>query len=229
MTIALLTLLAADALPFLDRPIAFPPEREALTLDYIRQHYDDKATTIDIRPVMIVLHYTANGSLEGLYGIFNPTKLAGRPELLAAGAVNVSSQFATDRDGQAYRLMPETKMARHVVGLNRHAIGVENVARNAGELTAAQIEANVKLVRWLKAKYPAIRYLIGHHEYLAFRQSPLWEEKDPGYFTKKGDPGDAFMQAVRQRVADLGQRQWPARLEEQRQQVGDPLERVGHG
>lgn len=194
-------LLAAD--PFVDRPIAFPPEREALTLEYIRQHYDQKAQSIAIQPVMIVLHYTANDSLEGLYRIFNPVQLNGRPDLLKAGLVNVSSQFAVDRDGTAYRLMPETRMARHVIGLNRHAIGVENVARNEAELTPAQIDSNVRLVRWLKAKYPAIRYLIGHHEYLAFRDSPLWEEKDKSYFTRKGDPGDAFMRSVRERVKDL--------------------------
>lgn len=200
--IPFLLLLAAE-LPFLERPIPFPAEREALTLDYIRQHYDPQAATIAIEPVMIVLHYTANDSLPGLFRIFDPVRLAGRPELLAAGAVNVSSQFAVDRDGQAYRLMPETRMARHVIGLNRHAIGVENVARHAGELTEKQIEANVRLVRWLKQRYPAIRYLIGHHEYLAFRGSPLWEERDATYFTKKADPGDAFMRAVRERVADL--------------------------
>lgn len=194
-------LLAAD--PFTDRPIAFPAEREALTLEYIRQHYDPEARSIDMEPVMIVLHYTANDSLEGLYRIFDPVKLGGRPELLKAGLVNVSSQFAVDRDGSAYRLMPETRMARHVIGLNRRAIGVENVARNESELTPAQVEANVRLVRWLKAKYPGIRYLIGHHEYLTFRESPLWEEKDKSYFTRKGDPGDAFMRAVRDRVRDL--------------------------
>ncbi len=32
-----------------------------------------------------------------------------------------------DRDGTRYRLMPETYMARHVIGLNYYSIGIENV------------------------------------------------------------------------------------------------------
>ncbi len=58
-------------------------------------------------------------------------------------------------------------------------------------------------MRYLVAKYPTIEYLIGHHEYQAFEDHPLWLERDPDYRTEKIDPGDAFMEAVRAGVADL--------------------------
>jgi beta-N-acetylhexosaminidase len=104
-------------------------------------------------------------------------------------------------------------MGRHVIGLNYSAIGVENVGGGKGvdNLTDAQIEANVKLVRYLAKKYPTIEYLIGHHEYTFFEGHPLWLERDPNYRTKKTDPGERFMNAVRTQVADLGLKGPPAR------------------
>jgi beta-N-acetylhexosaminidase len=102
--------------------------------------------------------------------------------------------------------MPETWMARHCIGLNYSAIGVENVGGGKGveNLTDAQIEANIRLVRHLVRRYPTIRYLIGHMEYRRFEGHPLWLELDEDYRTEKIDPGDRFMTAVREGVAELG-------------------------
>jgi len=114
--------------------------------------------------------------------------------------------FLVDRDGTVYRLMPETWMARHCIGLNSSAIGVENVGggKSIDNMTDEQIAANIQLVRYLAEKYPTIRYLIGHMEYRDFEGHPLWLELDEGYRTEKVDPGDRFMTAVRDAVADLG-------------------------
>ena len=197
----------SPALAVVDRPIPFPRERVELTRDYIRQHYGRQVHDIEIVPRIVVLHWTAIPTLAGSYEVFRRPTLAGsRPELAGAGDVNVSIQFLVDRDGNIYRLMPETWMARHVIGLNYNSIGVENVggAGGAPDLTPAQVEADIRLVRYLVQKYPAIRYLIGHHEYRVFEGHPLWLERDPGYRTPKSDPGPAFMAAVRAGVADLG-------------------------
>ena len=59
-----------------------------------------------------------------------------RPELGKADEVNVSAHFLVDRDGTIYRLMPETRLARHVIGLNWCAIGIENVGGPESPLTA---------------------------------------------------------------------------------------------
>ncbi|HEY0673814.1 MAG TPA: peptidoglycan recognition family protein [Longimicrobiales bacterium] len=184
----------------------FPDERVQLTRDYIREHYGIDAASIDIVPRIVVLHWTAGQSLAGDFNTFVPATLRGRADIRAASALNVGIQFLVDRDGKIYRLMPETWMARHVIGLNYHAIGIENVggAQGVDDLTPEQRAANVWLVRYLAKKYPTIEYLIGHHEYRLFEGHPLWLERDPGYRTGKSDPGDAFMNAVRSQVADLG-------------------------
>ncbi len=63
--------------------------------------------------------------------------------------------------------------------------------------------ANEWLIRELIHKYEGIKYVIGHHEYLDFRDTPLWEEKDSTYFTLKQDPGDEYMARLRARLRDL--------------------------
>ncbi|MEA2091363.1 MAG: peptidoglycan recognition family protein, partial [Campylobacterota bacterium] len=129
-----------------------------------------------------------------------------RGDIASAGALNVSAHFLVARDGKITQLMPDNWMARHVIGLNYSTIGIENVGgeNNAKEdLTQAQVIANIKLVRYLKAKYPRIEYLIGHHEYRDMENNPLWLELDAGYRTVKADPGEKFMKSVRKEVKDL--------------------------
>jgi N-acetyl-anhydromuramyl-L-alanine amidase AmpD len=190
----------------IDRPVPFPAERIQLTQEYIRDHYGLQVANIDIVPRIIVLHWTAGRTFEGDFNTFTPSRLRGRPELQSVGELNVGIHFLVDRDGKIYRLMPETWMARHVIGLNYNAIGVENVggARGVDDLTAEQRAANIWLVKYLARKYPTIEYLIGHHEYRLFEGHPLWLEKNDSYRTRKSDPGEAFMSAVRSAVSDLG-------------------------
>ena len=181
--------------------IQFTPLRTQLTLEYIRQHYDPAASSTSIQPVMIVVHWTAINSLNSTLNAFLPEVLTGRADIQRGGRLNTGAQFVVDRDGTIYKLMEETAFARHTIGLNRRAIGIENVG--SGSLTAAQLAANVQLVKYLKGTYP-IRYLIGHYEYGQFRKSPLWEERDPTYFTVKSDPGAAFMKSLRVALARDG-------------------------
>ena len=129
-----------------------------------------------------------------------------RKDIAKASALNVSAHFLVARDGTIYRLMPETWMARHVIGLNYSSIGVENVGGSGNkkeDLTPAQLKSNIKLVRYLKEKYPTITHLIGHYEYRELEGTELWLEQDKGYRTQKNDPGKKFMKAVRQKVKDL--------------------------
>ena len=190
----------------IDRPVPFTEERIELTRQYIQQHYGLEVRDITIVPRVIVLHWTAGATFAGDYNTFVPATLQGsRPDLVKAGQLNVGIQFLVDRDGTIYRLMPETWMARHVIGLNYNSIGVENVGGSKGvpDLTEAQVQANIALVRYLARKYATIRYLIGHHEYRKMESNPLWLERDTAYRTGKIDPGEAFMTAVRTSVADL--------------------------
>ena len=200
-----LWLLALTASPtIVDRPLPFPEERAALTLAYRAAHTGEAAPSLEITPRVIVLHWTGSASLEGAWQTFAPSTLSGRADVAKGGALNVSAHFLVDRDGTIYRLLPETRMARHCIGLNHVAIGVENVGDGAAApLTDAQVAANVALIRDLTSRYP-ITHLIGHHEYRTMEGHPYFAEVDASYRTVKVDPGDVFMARVRAEVSELG-------------------------
>jgi N-acetyl-anhydromuramyl-L-alanine amidase AmpD len=181
-----------------DIPILFNEQRIELTKEYLAQRYELEQETPDIVPKMVVLHWTVIPTLEGSFRAFNnPTLPNWRPALENVSGLNVSSHFLVDRDGTIYRLMPETTMARHTIGLNHCAIGIENVGGGKDlPLTKAQLKSNIYLVEYLASKYD-IEYVIGHQEYTQFEGHPLWLEVDDGYRTTKTDPGMDFMEKVR--------------------------------
>jgi N-acetyl-anhydromuramyl-L-alanine amidase AmpD len=187
-----------------DKFINFDQERIQLTVAYRRVHQDPKADDVTIRPRMIILHWTGMSSFASAWDYFNRIRAeAARAELAAAGEVNVSAHFLVDRDGTIYRLMPATWMARHCIGLNHVAIGIENVGDGENSpLTPAQVQADVALVRYLAGKYP-ISHLIGHMEYRRMEGTQFFLELDPKYRNTKPDPGAEFMEKVRAQVADL--------------------------
>jgi N-acetyl-anhydromuramyl-L-alanine amidase AmpD len=195
---------AAPSVAIVDAPMKWSDERERLTLDYRRAHSDANAQDITIEPKVIVLHYTGGSSAKSTRAYFDNLKLeAARKQLARGGAVNVSAHFIVDRDGTIYRLQPETRFARHCIGLNHIAIGIENVGDGKQyPLTDAQVAADAALVRDLASRFP-ITHLLGHHEVMKFRAHPYFVELDPTYKNDKGDPGAAFMARVRERVADL--------------------------
>lgn len=186
-----------------NKPVIYDSVRIALSLKYIEEHYGMVRKEPTIKPVMVVLHWTAQPTLESTYDFFyHPTLSASRNDIQSAGSLNVSSQYLIDRDGTIFRLMPDTLFARHVIGLNYCAIGVENVGSKKKPLTIEQLKANEELVRYLAGKYP-IKYVIGHYEYKQFIGTPLWKEKDADYLTYKIDPGESFMKEIRIRLQDL--------------------------
>ena len=190
-------------LKIVSKPINYSAERVQLSLEYLKDHHGIVKKTPTIEPKIIVLHYTAGGSVESNFKYFNNTHLeSARNTLKKQSTLNVSSQYIIDRDGTVYQLMEPTQFARHTIGLNYCAIGIENIGSKTQPLTDKQVIANEKLIRLLTQKYK-IEYLIGHSEYGVFRNSKLWKESDPKYFTGKEDPGNEFMTKVRQKVADL--------------------------
>lgn len=187
----------------INKPIDYSTERVRLSLEYLKSHYNIVQNTVTISPKVIVLHYTAGGTVETNYKYFNKTHLeSARNVLKKQSTLNVSSQFIVDRDGTIYQLMEPNMFARHTIGLNYCAIGIENIGSKSQPLTEKQVVANAQLIRHLTKKY-SIEYLIGHSEYGIFRGSKLWKETDPGYFTAKDDPGKDFMKKVRLLVTDL--------------------------
>jgi beta-N-acetylhexosaminidase len=192
----------------IQKPILFSQKRIDLTKEYIKNHYALDVKNIDIEPKSIVLHWTSIMNFDLCHERLNAEKIvAGRKQIENAGLLNVSAHFLVNRDGTIYQLMSENLMARHTIGLNYSAIGIENIGgkdNKEEDLTPQQVEANSRLVRYLKQKYPNIEYLLGHHEYLKMQDSPLWLEQDKNYRTAKVDPGAAFMADVRNNIKDLG-------------------------
>lgn len=204
IAISLLTMFFATAVfafscqhekPIIQKPIIFNQKRVELTREYQREHYGINSSSIAIEPKMIVLHWTALPTFNDAFEFMNSPLLADRKDL--PGKLNVSAHFLVDRDGTIVQLMPDNWMARHVIGLNHFAIGIENVG-NEHSLTEAQAESDAFLVCYLKKKYPGIQYLIGHYEYQHFRGSPLWLEKNKKYSTSKADPGEKFLKRVKE-------------------------------
>lgn len=198
----------------IDKPIIFDKERKELTIAYLKEHYsiDQKEPTIE--PKMVVIHWTVFPTLDESYRAFKEAKLPNsRPDIVNASALNVSSHFLVDRDGTIYRLMDEKLMARHVIGLNHCAIGIENVGGTSEFLlTDLQLRANIWLVRYLKEKHD-IQYLIGHYEYTSFEDHELWLEKDDDYRTEKTDPGKVFLSEIRVAVKELNLKENPVKIE----------------
>ncbi|WP_142784638.1 peptidoglycan recognition protein family protein [Changchengzhania lutea] len=184
-----------------------------ITLDYLADRYGLEQESPTIIPKIIVLHWTAITTFEKTFKAFNKPALPNwRPDIKSVSGLNVSSQFVVDRDGTIYSLMPETIMARHVIGLNYCAIGVENVGgTKETPLTKKQVNANIWLVKYLAKKYD-IAYLIGHYEYTNFEGHELWLEKDAGYRTEKTDPGEDFLNAVKEGTKQLHLKSAPKKL-----------------
>ena len=182
----------------IDKPIIFNEQRTQLTLDYLSERYGLIQEKPTITPKMIVLHWTHIPTLKKSFEAFNNETLPQRrSSIKGASNLNVSSHFLVDQDGTIYRLMSETVMARHVIGLNHCALGIENVGGDENHpLTKQQEKANIWLVNYLAEKYK-IEYVIGHYQYTNFENHPLWLEKDDGYRTEKTDPGKEFLEAVK--------------------------------
>ncbi|RDY61595.1 peptidoglycan recognition family protein [Flagellimonas nanhaiensis] len=195
-----------------DIPILFDEQRVELTKEYLLNRYNLQQESPTIVPKMVVLHWTAIPTLKKSFEAFNrPTLPNWRPDIESVSGLNVSSHFLVDQDGTIYRLMPETTMARHTIGLNHCAIGIENVGGTENlPLTRKQLKSNIFLVNYLASKYD-IEYVIGHQEYTLFESHPLWLEVDDGYRTEKTDPGLDFMNKVRKATKKLNFKPVPSK------------------
>lgn len=201
--VPLFILACSSKLHIYDKPIQFDSTRAQLSVQYLEQHYGIVQDAPTITPKMIVVHWTAIPSFEKTFQVFDPPLLrSSRSYIKNASVLNVSAHYLISRDGKIAQLLPDTLMARHVIGLNHSAIGIENVGGKAHPLTDAQLQANTRLIRKLTQQYD-IEYLIGHHEYTLFEGHPLWKELDDDYRTEKIDPGAVFMLQLRTKLDEL--------------------------
>jgi len=199
MLISLSTYSFAQDLEFIDFPI-LSQQRLDLTREYSNHHYKQDTYLLH-DPIMIVIHYTAIGSLGATLSTFRPDIMSQeREKLYMFGKLNVGVHFVVDTNGDIYKLLPTTVMGRHTIGYNNISIGIENVAATDSKLTRAQIRTNARLVRMLTLQYPSIKYMIGHHEYMnrTLPHFKFYTQNEPTYEpTIKIDPGFEFMDSLR--------------------------------
>ena len=192
-----LSYIECSSLNIVEKYLPWSENRERLTREYAELHYGMSIT--NIKPQAIVIHWTAGDTWQSAYYTFYD-------DTRNDGTVNVSSQFLVDRDGTIYQLMPDNKLARHVIGYNWCAIGIENVGgvNSVENLTYEQLKANVELIRYLRTKYSAIKYIFGHYQQIIARESGLYIEHVQGYSSIKSDPGSIFMQAIQDNLQNEG-------------------------
>ena len=189
-----------------DTSIIYNKERDSLSLEYLKKHYGIVTQSTKIIPKIIVVHWTELSFEKTMEMFYEPSLNGKRKDLGNQKSVNVSSQYLIDREGKIFRLMPDNKFARHIIGLNHCAIGIENVGGKeySPPLTEKQLKANENLIRYLKNKYDStLEYVIGHYQYRKFENHELWKEIDPNYRTKKIDPGEEFLKKLLKNIKDL--------------------------
>ena len=203
MSIVLLFIGMVFASPTIQvEPLPNEAERIPLTVDYLKIHrtipLNEMEQQAKMNPMVIVVHWTANNSVEATKRIFRSAVLNGRPALRPYGDVNVSSHFIVGRDGTIIQILPTDRISRHCIGLNHISIGIENIGGTNGkeDLTPEQLSANIELIEYL-ASIHSITHMIGHYEYQMMESHPYFDEKFPTYRTIKVDPGEQFMQALR--------------------------------
>lgn len=176
-----------------------------LTREYCKKHYGLSDYRLDT-PRMVVIHYTAIPTLEQTLSLFKMDEIAStRKYINQFSSLNVGIHYVVDQDGRIYHLHPDTVIARHIIGFNHVSIGIENIAGTEKDLTPAQLESNIELVRALKIKHPDIEFLIGHDEYNndSLPHYKLFKSLDPKYQPyDKPDPGAKFMTDLRQQLFD---------------------------
>lgn len=178
-----------------------------LTKQYCLENYGFEDYHLDT-PRIVIVHYTAIGDLDATLNLFKRDLVASdRKDISKFSQLNVGIHYVVAKDGRIFHLTPDTIVARHVIGLNHVALGIENVAADSTELTDAQIESNVKLISFLKRKHPTIGFVTAHHEYndTTLPHFKYFLAKNPDYKPHgKIDPGIGFMIRLRKRLADEG-------------------------
>jgi N-acetylmuramoyl-L-alanine amidase len=186
LTMARTFRVAADANPVSQpkivwSPIPFGAKRKAETVAYTRRHYGSFLTpTWRLKnPHVIVIHYT-----EASYSSTFNTFASDVPDSELHELPATSAHFVIDTDGTIHQLVSLGTMARHTVGLNWTAIGIEHVGFSDAQVLGdrRQITASLHLVRWLRCRYGiAVKNVIGHNESLS---SPYHREDVPSLRTQ---------------------------------------------
>jgi len=176
-----------------------------LTKQYCLENYGVASYMLD-SPQIVLVHFTVVPTLEETVELFKKDSIdSKRANISQFSQLNVGIHYIVDKDGSIYKLVPDSVIARHVIGFNHVSIGIENIAKDASELTPAQLESNAKLIALLKQRNPGIAYVVGHHEYnnRSLPHFKLYKAVNQAYeMYDKPDPGEAFMRDLRKTLQE---------------------------
>ena len=78
-----------SGLKIIEKPINYSAERIALSLEYLKDHHGLVQKNPTIVPKMIVLHYTAGGTVESNFKYFNKTHLESARNTLKKQSISI--------------------------------------------------------------------------------------------------------------------------------------------
>jgi beta-N-acetylhexosaminidase len=183
-------------------PVPFGVTRKAQTVAYVRRHYHSfmSPTWRLVHPHVIVIHYT-----EASYGATFNTFARDVPDSELHELPATSAHFVIDANGTIHQLVSVGTIARHTVGLNWTALGIEHVGYSDAQVldNRRQMDSSLHLVHWLQCRFHIqTRNVIGHNESLS---SPYHHEDVPGLRTQThSDFLHPDMQIYRKRLRALG-------------------------
>jgi N-acetylmuramoyl-L-alanine amidase len=150
--------------PIVQDLVPYGAQRKAQMAAFSRRHYGQD--TWVLQPQVIVLHYTATST----YAAAHTTFASNAPAL--GELPGVAAHFVIDENGTIYQQVPLDVRARHTVGLDWCAVGIEFVQPAASGPAQAiaqifarprQLDAGLRLVAWLQATYDiSSENVIGH-------------------------------------------------------------------
>src|ERR1700761_633466 len=146
-------------------PIPYGAARRRQMAAYSLRHYGEDTYTLS-DPKVIVEHYTETATAGEAYNTFAPDV----PDNEFHELPNTCAHFLVEPSGRIDQLVPLSLRCRHTVGLNWTAIAIENVGFSDDEILdrRAQIDASLRLTRWLRCRYGiTLENVIGHNESLS--------------------------------------------------------------
>ncbi|WP_193217828.1 MULTISPECIES: peptidoglycan recognition family protein [unclassified Imperialibacter] len=174
-----------------------------LTKQYCLENYGVASYKLD-SPKIVLVHFTVIPTLKETVEYFQKDSIeSSRTNISKFSQMNVGIHYIVDKDGSIYKLVPDTVIARHAIGFNHIAIGIENIAKDASDLTPVQLESNARLISLLKERNPGLEYMVGHHEYndTTLPHYKLFLAVDESYKPHdKPDPGPRFMSDLREKL-----------------------------
>ncbi len=148
--------------PIKQKYIVFGARRKAETAAYNKRHYHQDTYVLS-DPHVIVLHFTDGAQWQSAWNTFNnDTKYMSTPGLWEYPGT--SAHFIVDKDGTIIQCVPLDLRARHAIGMNWTAIGIEMVQEVPSGMSGhwadqqildrpKQIDAVLKLVRYLQDRF----------------------------------------------------------------------------